>query len=125
MASVKVRNNSGRDIYGRHNGVDYHIPDGQATPIPESAARHILGYGEVDKEPAFHRIGWVYPGGMTAHEASKLLEKVSFSEATEVYADEIDHLPTLDGGDAAGESTDSPASVPKGRATRSAASQAL
>jgi hypothetical protein len=91
MGQIKVRNASDQDVRGRFDGVDYIFPAGDATVAPSDAVGHIFGYGLMDKTEAFLRLGWL-ANKATIQDAQERLKLFSFSEAVQVFADEVDHL---------------------------------
>lgn len=44
-------------FFDRYDGVDYEFPVGETVGIPHAAARHIFGYGDLDKTRALRRQG--------------------------------------------------------------------
>lgn len=51
--------NKGIPFVGRFENVEYTFDNGKEVELSLEAAKHILGYGEDDKEPYFVRLGWM------------------------------------------------------------------
>jgi len=55
---IFVTNKNEFDHIDRYNGQDYVFPVGEAVPLDEAAAHHMLGYGTGDKTETLVRLGW-------------------------------------------------------------------
>jgi len=53
---VWVTNKGASTLKDRHFGVDYEFRQNAPVEVPESAARHIFGYGDDKKEPYLVRL---------------------------------------------------------------------
>ena len=78
MTTLFVRNNGDHQLVDSFNGTTYDFAVGKEVEIPETAAKHIFGYGDDNKEPYLVRLGWMkmntdYPVAM------ERLGKFSFS----------------------------------------------
>ncbi len=51
--------NKGLPFVGRFENVEYTFQNGKEVELSLEAAKHILGYGEDNKEPYFVRLGWM------------------------------------------------------------------
>jgi hypothetical protein len=51
--------NKGVPFVGRFENVEYTFENGKEVELSLEAAKHILGYGEDNKEPYFVRLGWM------------------------------------------------------------------
>ena len=51
--------NKGLPFVGRFENVEYTFENGKEVELSLEAAKHILGYGEDNKEPYFVRLGWM------------------------------------------------------------------
>jgi len=51
--------NKGIPFVGRFENVDYTFENGKEVELSLEAAKHILGYGDDNKEPYFVRLGWM------------------------------------------------------------------
>lgn len=56
---VYVTNPLHRDLYGEYNFVGYTFPVGKTVEVPLAAAKHILGYGDDDKEKYLVQLGLI------------------------------------------------------------------
>lgn len=75
---VWVTNKGSSTFKDRHVGVDYEFRPHAPVEIPESAARHIFGYGDDKKEPYLVRLGWLRLG-VSKQEAFAKLAQFSFT----------------------------------------------
>jgi len=51
--------NKGIPFVGRFENVEYTFDNGKEVELSLEAAKHILGYGDDNKEPYFVRLGWM------------------------------------------------------------------
>lgn len=51
--------NKGLPFVGRFENVDYTFENSKEVELSLEAAKHILGYGDDNKEPYFVRLGWM------------------------------------------------------------------
>ena len=89
---LTVQNGNNFDFTGRYNGVDYLFPSGKITAIPDDAARHIFGVGEVSKHDILVRHGWM----QTSNDLGKghsILNNFSFNVADTLEAGQIIDVP--------------------------------
>jgi hypothetical protein len=56
---VYVTNKSDKDLYAEYNYVGYDFPVGKTVELTVSAARHMLGYGDEDKEKYLVQLGLI------------------------------------------------------------------
>jgi len=56
---VYVTNNTDKDLYSEYNYVGYEFPIGKTVELTVPAARHMLGYGDKDKEKYLVQLGLI------------------------------------------------------------------
>jgi hypothetical protein len=56
---VYVTNNTNKDLYAEYNYVGYDFPVGKTVELTVSAARHMIGYGDEDKEKYLIQLGMI------------------------------------------------------------------
>lgn len=71
---IGVKNNSGTRLKARYDGQDYVFETDATTALSMEAAAHIFGYGQEDKAPALHRLGWVANNGQLESGLRRLSE---------------------------------------------------
>jgi len=60
---LQVTNSNNFDLIDRYDGRDYIFPAGATVALGEDAAKHIFGFGDVDKSTYLARLGWVRNSG--------------------------------------------------------------
>jgi hypothetical protein len=75
---VYVTNNTDKDLYAEYNFVGYDFPVGNTVEITVPAARHMLGYGDEDKEKYLVQLGMIRLHS-ELEEAMENLKKVNIS----------------------------------------------
>jgi len=75
---VYVTNNTNKDLYAEYNFVGYDFPVGNTVEITVPAARHMLGYGDEDKEKYLVQLGMIRLHS-ELEEAMENLKKVHIS----------------------------------------------
>ena len=75
---VYVTNNTNKDLYAEYNYVGYDFPVGNTVEITVPAARHMLGYGDEDKEKYLVQLGMIRLHS-ELEEAMETLKKVNIS----------------------------------------------
>jgi hypothetical protein len=75
---VYVTNNTNKDLYAEYNFVGYDFPVGNTVEITVPAARHMLGYGDEDKEKYLVQLGMIRLHS-ELEEAMENLKKVNIS----------------------------------------------
>jgi hypothetical protein len=76
---VYVTNNTDKELYAEYNFVGYKFPVGKTVELTVPAARHMLGYGDEDKEKYLVQLGLIRLHS-ELEEATERFEKVVFSE---------------------------------------------
>jgi len=56
---VYVTNNTNKDLYAEYNYVGYDFPVGKTVELTVPAARHMVGYGDEDKEKYLVQLGMI------------------------------------------------------------------
>jgi hypothetical protein len=56
--TVTVTNTTETELVDHFDGVAYTFPPKKAVQVPNDVARHILGYGNPDKQDNVVRLGW-------------------------------------------------------------------
>jgi hypothetical protein len=79
IEEVYVTNNSDKDLYSEYNFVGFDFPVGKTVKLPVSAARHMLGYGDENKEPYLVLLGLIRLHS-ELEDAMERFEKVEISE---------------------------------------------
>jgi hypothetical protein len=79
IEEVYVTNNSDKDLYSEYNFVGFDFPVGKTVKVPVSAARHMLGYGDENKEPYLVLLGLIRLHS-ELEDAMEKFEKVEISE---------------------------------------------
>ena len=59
MENIYVTNNLDKDLYYEYNFVGYKFPVGKTVELSIAAARHMLGYGDEDKEKYLVQLGLI------------------------------------------------------------------
>lgn len=86
---VRVTQETGDELVGRYDGVDYTFPHGIPVDVHKAVAVHLFGFGlpEVsddprvqDKTPALLRLGWVSGSGDRKAGLTKLRTMIRFEE---------------------------------------------
>jgi len=75
---VYVTNNTNKDLYAEYNYVGYHFPVGKTVELTVSAARHMIGYGDEDKEKYLVQLGMIRLHS-ELEEAMETLKKIDIS----------------------------------------------
>jgi len=76
---VYVTNNTDKDLYAEYNYVGYNFPVGKTVELSVAAARHMLGYGDEDKEKYLVLLGLIRLHS-ELEEATEKFRKVEFSD---------------------------------------------
>ena len=79
MENIFVTNNTNKDLYAEYNYVGYNFPFGKTVELSVAAARHILGYGDEDKEKYLVQLGLIRLHS-ELEEATEKFRKVEFSD---------------------------------------------
>jgi hypothetical protein len=86
---VRVTQETGADIEGRYDGVDYKFPNGHPVDVHKAVAVHIFGFGlpelsddprQQDKMPALMRLGWISNSTDRMSALKRLRTQVRFEE---------------------------------------------
>lgn len=86
---VRVTQETGEDIEGRYDGVNYTFPHGHAVDVHKAVAMHIFGFGlpaessdprVQDKTPALLRLNWISNSSDKKSGLEKLAKYVRFEE---------------------------------------------
>lgn len=80
---VYVTNKSDKDLYAEYNYVGYNFPVGKTVEISVAAARHMLGYGDEDKEKYLVQLGLIRLHS-ELEEATEKFRKVEISDTPPV-----------------------------------------
>lgn len=92
---VRVTQETGEEIVGRYDGVDYTFPHGKAVDVHKAVAVHVFGFGlpeessdphVQDKSPALMRLNWM---------SSSTDKKAALERLRHVRFDEIPPFPTM------------------------------
>jgi hypothetical protein len=92
---VRVTQETGEEIVGRYDGVDYTFPHGRAVDVHKAVAVHIFGFGlpdesanpnVQDKSAALMRLNWI---------ANSTDKKLALMKLRQVRFDEIPPFPTV------------------------------
>jgi hypothetical protein len=75
---VYVTNNTNKDLYAEYNYVGYDFPVGKTVELTAPAARHMVGYGDEDKEKYLVQLGMIRLHS-ELEEAMETLKKVDIS----------------------------------------------
>jgi hypothetical protein len=75
---VYVTNNTNKDLYAEYNYVGYHFLVGKTVELTVPAARHMVGYGDEDKEKYLVQLGMIRLHS-ELEEAMETLKKVDIS----------------------------------------------
>ena len=75
---VYVTNNTNKDLYAEYNYVGYDFPVGKTVELTVPAARHMVGYGDEDKEKYLVQLGMIRLHS-ELEEAMETLKKVDIS----------------------------------------------
>lgn len=59
MSKVLYVKNRGTTFSSTFKGVEYIFECNKEIEVPEAAVKHILGYGDENKQPYFVRLGWM------------------------------------------------------------------
>ena len=76
---VYVTNNSNKDLNFEYNFVGIEFPVGKTVEIPLQTAKHVLGYGDDDKEKYLVQLGLIRLHS-ELEEATEKFRKVEISE---------------------------------------------
>jgi hypothetical protein len=76
---VYVTNNSDKDLYAEYNFEGFEFPVGKTVKVSVQAARHMLGYGDDDKEKYLVQLGLIRLHSELEEATEKFL-KVEISE---------------------------------------------
>jgi len=76
---VYVTNNSNKDLNFEYNFVAIEFPVGKTVEIPLQTAKHVLGYGDDDKEKYLVQLGLIRLHS-ELEEATEKFRKVEFSD---------------------------------------------
>ena len=76
---VYVTNNSDKDLYAEYNFEGFEFPVGKTVKVPVVAARHMLGYGDDNKEKYLVQLGLIRLHS-ELEEATEKFRKVEISE---------------------------------------------
>ncbi|NDF74960.1 MAG: hypothetical protein EB114_12390 [Betaproteobacteria bacterium] len=79
--NVFVTNNLDKDLYFEYNFVGYSFPVGKTVAIPKIAARHMLGYGDENKEKYLVQLGLIRLHS-ELEEVTEKFKRVVITEAT-------------------------------------------
>jgi hypothetical protein len=86
---VRVTQETGTDIEGRYDGVNYKFPHGHPVDVHKAVAVHIFGFGlpeisddprQQDKMPALLRLGWISSSTDRETALRRLRTQVRFEE---------------------------------------------
>jgi hypothetical protein len=92
---VRVTQETGEEIVGRYDGVDYSFPSGHPVDVHKAVAVHIFGFGlpeestdprVQDKSAALMRLNWINSSGD---------KKAALAKLRQVRFDEIPPFPTV------------------------------
>ena len=75
---VYVTNNTNKDLYAEYNYVGYDFPVGKTVELTVPAARHMVGYGDENKEKYLVQLGMIRLHS-ELEEAMENLKKVHIS----------------------------------------------
>lgn len=105
---LQVTNNSTKRFKQSFHGVEYDFVPKEPVTLPTAAAVHIFGFGQDNKLPAFHRLGWVTVTAQV-ESAMKKLKDIKFEPVKQVFEidsarERRDALPDASQGGAAAES---------------------
>jgi len=76
---VYVTNHTDKDLYAEYNYVGYEFPIGKTVELTVPAARHMLGYGDEDKEKYLVQLGLIRLHS-ELEEATEKFKKLVISE---------------------------------------------
>lgn len=94
---VRITQETGEEIVGRYDGVDYTFPHGAPVDVHKAVAQHIFGFGlpeessdlrVQDKTAALSRLAWI-------KDNSSENRKLALARLRKVRFDEIPPLPTV------------------------------
>jgi len=77
---VYVTNNSDKDLYAEYNFEGFEFPVGKTVKLSVPAARHMLGYGDDDKEKYLVQLGLIRLHS-ELEEATERFKKIEISES--------------------------------------------
>jgi hypothetical protein len=81
---LEVTSRLPKKFTARHFGIDYTFKQNEPVNLPVEAAHHIFGFGDDDKTPALHRLGWLtHTEGM--EEALAKLGSIEFEPVKQVF----------------------------------------
>lgn len=91
---VYVTNNTDKDLVADFSYEEYKFPAGKTVALSPNAAKHIFGYGQVNKEPYLSRLGFIRLHS-ELNQALEILEK--FEISTEPPVEKNRSLPSAVG----------------------------
>jgi len=91
--TVYVTNNTDKDLYYEYCFVGYSFPVGKTVEIPLGAAKHILGYGDENKEKYLAQLGLI----RLHSELEEATEKFRKVEISEIHPKKNSSLPSAIG----------------------------
>ena len=90
---VYVTNHTDKDLYAEYNYVGYDFPIGKTVELTAPAARHMLGYGDEEKEKYLVQLGLI----RLHSELEEATEKFKRLQISEEYPQKNCSLPSAVG----------------------------